>query len=89
MKSLQKITVQLFLFILLIKITAFNCLSQIVINEVMSRPSGAQGLIEYNGAMGKEYIELYNTSCSTVDVSGYFIAAISNRRMCLGTQEVY
>ena len=74
MKSLQKINVQLFLFILLIKITAFNCFSQIVINEVMSFPSGAQGLIEYNGAMGKEYIELYNTSCSTVDVSGYFIA---------------
>ncbi len=48
--------------------------AQVVINEVMHRPSGNQGLINFNGNDGREYIELYNTSCSSVDVSGYFIA---------------
>jgi gliding motility-associated-like protein len=47
--------------------------SQVVINEVNARPSGSQGLIFYNGNSGNEYIELYNPSCSPVDVSGYFI----------------
>ena len=47
--------------------------SQVVINEVMARPSGSQGLIVHNGNSGNEYIELYNPSCSPVDVSGFFI----------------
>jgi gliding motility-associated-like protein len=51
-----------------------NSFSQVVINEVMHYPSGTQGLIYYNSAYGREYVELYNTSCSPVDVSGYFIA---------------
>ncbi len=50
--------------------------AQVVINEVMHYPSGDQGLIEYNNKVGKEYIELYNTSCSeAIDVSGYFLAS--------------
>lgn len=49
---------------------------QIVINEVMVRPPGTtatppNGLI-YNAS--QEYIELYNNGCSSVDVSGFFIA---------------
>ncbi len=48
---------------------------QIVINEIMARPSGSQGLIVFNGNSGKEYIELYNASCSSVDVSGYYIGS--------------
>ena len=49
---------------------------QIVINEVMVRPPGTtstppNGLI-YNNS--EEYIELYNNSCNTVNIAGYFIA---------------
>lgn len=47
---------------------------QVVINEIMARPSGSQGLILFNGNAGREYIELYNPSCAPVDVSGYYIA---------------
>jgi gliding motility-associated-like protein len=43
--------------------------AQVVINEVQHWPSGAQGLID----SGKEYIELYNTSCSSVDISCYIL----------------
>jgi hypothetical protein len=51
--------------------TAF---AQVKLNEVMARPGGSQGLIIFNGNSGNEYIELYNPSCSPVNVSGYFIA---------------
>ena len=37
------------------------------------RPGGNQGLIIFNGNSGNEYIELYNPSCSPVNVSGFFI----------------
>jgi len=60
------------LFILFI---ALNTYSQIVLNELMIRPPGTiqtppNGLI-YNSS--QEYIELYNTSCSPVNITGYFI----------------
>jgi len=51
-----------------------NAKSQVVLNEVMVRPGGNQGLIFFNGNSGNEYVELYNPSCSPIDVSGYFIA---------------
>ena len=53
-----------------------NFYSQIVLNEIYVRPDGSSntapnGLI-YSGS--KEYIELYNKGCTTVNVSGYFLA---------------
>lgn len=48
--------------------------AQIKINEVMVRPGGNQGLIVFNSNSGNEYVELYNTGCTSVNVSGYFIA---------------
>lgn len=62
----------------LLVVSLFLCCStefqaQVVLNEVMARPTGNQGLIVFNGNSGNEYIELYNPSCSPVDVSGYFI----------------
>ena len=61
---------------------SFNAYSQVVINEVMARPSGNQGLINFGGNIGREYIELYNKSCSAIDISGYFIGF---RQDVLGT----
>jgi gliding motility-associated-like protein len=57
-------------------ISSINTFSQIVLNELMIRPPGTiqtppNGLI-YNSS--QEYIELYNAGCSSVNVSGYFIA---------------
>ncbi len=49
--------------------------SQVVINEVMFYPSGSQGLIVFNGNSGNEYVELYNPTCSPVNVAGYFIGS--------------
>ncbi len=54
----------------------FCCCSvsaQVKLNEVQVRPGGDQGLIVFNGNSGNEYIELYNPSCSPVNVSGFFI----------------
>ncbi|MEL1248267.1 T9SS type B sorting domain-containing protein [Flavobacterium helocola] len=53
-----------------------NSYSQIVLNELMVRPPGTvatppNGLI-YNSS--QEYIEIYNSGCSQVNISGYFIA---------------
>jgi len=53
-----------------------NSYSQIVLNEIYVRPDGSSntvpnGLI-YSGS--KDYIELYNKGCTTVNVSGYFLA---------------
>ena len=62
----------LFILSLLLSVSSF---SQVVINEVMNYPTNPQGLITYNGSTGKEYIELYNPSCSPVNVSGYFISS--------------
>lgn len=59
-------------FILLMCFT--TAFAQVKLNEVMARPGGSQGLIIFNGNSGNEYIELYNPSCSPVNVSGYFIA---------------
>ncbi len=59
------------LFILLI---ISNSQAQIKINEVMVRPGGNQGLIIFNSNSGNEYVELYNPGCTSVNVSGYFIA---------------
>ena len=53
--------------------TKLHC--QVVINEVMHYPTNPQGLIVFGGNAGKEYIELFNASCSQpIDVSGYFLA---------------
>jgi len=52
-----------------------NSNGQVVINEVMNYPTNPQGLITYNGNTGKEYIELYNPSCNSINVAGYFIAS--------------
>ena len=54
----------------------FNSYSQVVLNEIMVRPPGTvstppNGLI-YNSS--QEYIEIYNSGCSQVNISGYFIA---------------
>jgi gliding motility-associated-like protein len=48
--------------------------AQVKINEVMVRPGGNQGLIVFNSNSGNEYIELYNSGCTSVNISGYFIA---------------
>ena len=44
--------------------------TKVVINEVMHFPLTAQGLV----ATGTEYIELYNPTCSPIDLSCYTIA---------------
>jgi gliding motility-associated-like protein len=44
--------------------------TKVVINEVMHFPTTAQGLV----ANGTEYIELYNPTCSPIDLSCYTIA---------------
>jgi len=67
----SKSYIVLFLFFI-----SFNTFSQIVLNELMIRPPGTiqtppNGLI-YNSS--QEYIELYNSSCSPVNITGYFIA---------------
>ncbi len=54
----------------------FSANAQVVINELMVRPPGTvstppNGLIYVDS---QEYIELYNTGCSSVNVAGYFIA---------------
>ncbi len=51
----------------------FSVSAQVKLNEVQVRPGGNQGLIIFNGNSGNEYIELYNPSCSPVNVSGFFI----------------
>ena len=64
---------QLILFLVLLSVP-LN--AQIVLNEVMVNPSGGianQGLISFGGNIGREYIELYNKGCSSINVSGYFI----------------
>ena len=53
---------------------------QVVLNELYIRPDGStatppNGLI-YSGS--KEYIELYNKGCSSVDISGYYIGMKTN-----------
>ena len=47
--------------------------THVVINEVMHFPTTAQGLV----ATGTEYVELYNPTCSPVDLSCYTIATAS------------
>jgi gliding motility-associated-like protein len=59
---------------LLISYCCLGLHAQVKLNEVMVRPGGNQGLIIFNSNSGNEYIELYNPSCSPVDVSGFFIA---------------
>ena len=61
------------LFFLLVSIT-FSVNAQVVLNEIYVRPDGLSttapnGLI-YTGS--KEYVELYNKGCTTVNVSVYF-----------------
>ncbi|MFN5772340.1 lamin tail domain-containing protein, partial [Flavobacterium sp.] len=69
-----KILLRLLLF------SSFFVNSQIVINEVYIRPDGLSatppnGLI-YSGS--KEYVEIYNKNCFSVDITGYYIAAKQN-----------
>ena len=63
------------LLIILSLMLSVSSFSQVVINEVMNYPTNPQGLITFNGSAGKEYIELYNPSCSPVSVVGYFISS--------------
>ena len=63
-------------FLILFIFLSANLNSQIMLNELMVRPPGTfvtppNGLIYVNS---EEYIELYNNSCSSIDISGYFIA---------------
>lgn len=62
-----------YLFVFLI-LHSLSLKAQVVLNEVMARPGGNQGLIVFNGNSGNEYVELYNPTCSPVNVSGFFIA---------------
>jgi gliding motility-associated-like protein len=71
------IKVKLSLIVILFSI---NSNSQVVLNELMVRPPGLtdtppNGLIYTNS---EEYIELYNNSCSPINISGYFIAMKQN-----------
>ena len=63
------------LLLLIVVINTTSLYSQVVINEVMAYPSGNQGIIQFNGNSGNEYVELYNPTCSAIDVSGYFIGS--------------
>ncbi len=78
MKGLSDFTVNHRLIALLVFcivfVFSFSVNAQVVLNEVSVRPGGNQGLIVFNGNSGNEYVELYNPSCSPVDVSGFFIA---------------
>jgi len=65
--------ISILLLIIALKVSITTVFSQVVINEVMAYSTGNQGLIIFNGNSGNEYVELYNPSCSSVDVSGYFI----------------
>ena len=47
--------------------------TNVVINEVMHWPSGGQGLI----GTGREYIELYNPTCSPIDISCFILGTRS------------
>jgi hypothetical protein len=61
----------LFLFLVFSTITLNG---QIVLNEMYVRPDGSAGTPP-NGLIfvdSKEYIELYNKGCTTVNVSVYF-----------------
>lgn len=61
---------------LLLSICSLSLRAQVVLNEIKVRPNLASGTppngLIYTGS--REYIELYNNSCSPVNVSGYFIA---------------
>ncbi|MCW1148818.1 T9SS type B sorting domain-containing protein [Flavobacterium lacisediminis] len=73
MLQLKAPQIKLLLVFLLTVLFSNLTVGQVVINEVMAKPSGNQGLINFGGTIGKEYIELYNKSCSAIDISGYFI----------------
>jgi gliding motility-associated-like protein len=47
--------------------------SNVVINEVNHWPSGGQGLV----GTGREYIELYNPTCSPIDISCFILGTRS------------
>ena len=53
-----------------------NCVptgANVVINEVMHWPNGSQGLI----GTGREYIELYNPTCNSIDISCFILGTRS------------
>lgn len=51
-----------------------TAIGQVVLNEVLPYPSGAQGMIP----SGLEWIEVYNPTCNPVDISGWRVACRSN-----------
>lgn len=73
MKVLLKI-----LFVIIVLGESNNVQGQIVLNEVMINPGGAQGLLGTNDPTGwyygSEYIEIYNAGCTPVDISGWMLA---------------
>ena len=61
-------------------LTTFSLKGQVVLNEIYIRPDGLSttppnGLIYTDS---KEYIELYNKGCTSINVAGYFIATKQN-----------
>ena len=63
----------LFLFLVF---STISLNGQIVLNEIYIRPDGLvatppNGLVYVDS---KEYIELYNKGCTSINVSGYFLA---------------
>ena len=76
----MKVPIIKFKLALFVFLFSIHSNSQIVLNELMVRPPGTvstppNGLI-YNNS--EEYIELYNNSCSPINISGYFIAMKQN-----------
>jgi len=73
------------LFLLFLLLTFTNINAQVLINEVMHYPSGAQGL---NGS-GKEYIELFNNNpCASVNIGCWMLGfadvdGFVNNRGCI------
>ena len=76
----MKVPIIKFKLALVVFLFSIHSNSQIVLNELMVRPPGTvntppNGLIYANS---EEYIELYNNSCSSINIGGYFIAMKQN-----------
>ena len=77
MKNIQ------FIFILALLICFNHAKSQVVINEIGISPTSGDGsmvgLSTSAGGQGQgEWVELYNTGCTTIDLSGYIIGTYNS-----------